>query len=79
MPCRHRKRDHTLCFECYRIGQERQRAMLPFEAPAAPPLQVPLSSAAAAGSLGDRQLAHRRSMLAHQERSAAARIGRRSI
>lgn len=80
--CRHRKarfsyrgtvradRDHTLCFECYRSERERQRSKLPLEAEAAPPLVPP--SAAGSGTLGDRQLAHRRAMLAHQERSTAA-------
>ena len=77
MPCRHRERDQTLCFECYRSERERQRAMLPLEAEAVPPLQVPLPAAAVAGSLGDRQLAHRRTMLAHQERSATAGGGLR--
>ena len=85
MPCPHRKRDQTLCFECYRGQRERQRAMLPLEAPEAleagsgPPSQVPLLAAAVGGSLGDRELAHRRTMLAHQERSAAVPGGRRSI
>ena len=48
-------RDHTLCFECYRAGRERRQATLP------------LSVSAAGSSLGDRQLAHRRAMLAHLE------------
>jgi hypothetical protein len=73
MPCRHQKRDHTLCFECYRSERERQRAMLPLEPEAAPPIQVPLPAAAVAGSLGDRQLEHRRTMLAHQELTARLR------
>ena len=79
MPCRHRERDQTLCFECYRGERERQRAKLPLEAEDTPPLQVPLPAAAVAGSLGDRALAHRRTMLAHQERNAAGQGGRRSI
>ena len=77
MPCRHRKA--ALCFECYRSERERQRARLPLEAEDAPLLQVPLPAAAVAGSLGDRELAHRRTMLAHQERSAAVPSGLRSI
>lgn len=86
--CRHRKarfsyrgsvradRDHTLCFECYRSERERQRAKRRPEAPGSPPLLRPLL-AAPAGLPGDRELAHRRIMLAHQERAAAARGGLR--
>lgn len=67
MSCRHQKA--ALCFECYRREREGRRAMLPLEAEAAPPLRVQLS-APAVGRLGDRELTHRRAMLAHQERSA---------
>lgn len=70
MPCRHRKSDHALCFECYRSERERQRAMLPLEPEAGPPSQAPLPAVAVGGSLGERELAHRRIMLAHQERNA---------
>lgn len=54
-------RDHTLCFECYRSERERQRARRLIEVQAG------------GGSLGDRQVAHRRTMLAHMEQTAAAR------
>ena len=86
--CRHRKarfsyrgsvradRDHTLCFECYRSERERQRAKLPLEAPAALSVRLPLSTTPG-GLLGDRELAHRRTMLAHQERAAVPRGGLR--
>jgi len=82
--CRHRKarfsyrgsvradRDHTLCFECYRSERERQRALLPLEAQAAASLRLPLATTPS-GLLADRELAHRRIMLAHQERAAAVR------
>ena len=48
-------RDHTLCFECYRSERERQRA------------RRLIKAQAVGGSLGDRQMAHRPTMLAHME------------
>src|SRR5688572_8778920 len=70
-------RDHTLCFECYRRERERQRAMRLSEVPAAPPLRATCSTAAVGGSLSDREVAHRRAMLAQMELHAAAHAERR--
>ena len=51
-------RDHTLCFECYRREQERQRATRLAGVPAPRgPLALP--------TLSDRQVVHRQAMLAH--------------
>jgi len=54
-------RDHTLCFECYRSERERQRALRVswLESPMLRPL------AGAAPALSERQIAHRRQMVAH--------------
>lgn len=57
-------RDHTLCFECFRRERERQRAKLLAEAPSAAPLRVPVPSWAQQ-RLSDRQVEHRRVMLAN--------------
>jgi hypothetical protein len=62
--------DHTLCFECYRSERERQRAMRLSEVPAASPLSA-LSTTAPGCSLSDREVAHRRAMLAHMENAVA--------
>ena len=70
-------RDHTLCFECYRSERERQRAMRLSEVMAAPPLRVALSIAAVGGFLSDREVAHRRAMLAQMEQHAVAQAERR--
>jgi hypothetical protein len=66
-------RNHTLCFECYRSERERQRAMRLSQAPAAPVLRVALPTRAVAGSLSDREVAHRRAMLAQMEQNALTR------
>ena len=62
-------RDHTRCFECYRSERERQRARHLAEVPFAAPLRVPQVSASGSGDLGDKQIAHRQTMLAHMERA----------
>ena len=51
-------RDHTLCFECYRREQERQRAtrLAGVSGPRGP-IALP--------TLSDRQVVHRQIMLAH--------------
>jgi hypothetical protein len=54
-------RDHTLCFECYRSERERQRALRVSWAES--PMLRPLVGAAPA--LSERQIAHRRQMVAH--------------
>ena len=54
-------RDHTLCFECYRSERERQRART-FSSVQPPMLRSPFS---VRPPLSDRELAHRRRMLAH--------------
>ena len=51
-------RDHTLCFECYRREQERQRATRLAGVPAP---RGPMASP----TLSDRQVVHRQIMLAH--------------
>ena len=50
-------RDHTLCFECFRVARERQRA-LRLTSSLEPPLE-------ANRALSLAQMAHRRRMLAH--------------
>ena len=69
--------NHTVCFECFRSEQERQRAMRLSEVPAAPPLKVAIAAAARDGALSDREVAHRRAMLAQMEQTALAQAGRR--
>jgi hypothetical protein len=54
-------RDHTLCFECYRSERERQRART--VAWVQSPMLRPLSGAGP--TLSERQIAHRRQMVAH--------------
>jgi hypothetical protein len=53
--------DHTLCFECYRSERDRQRAhrLLAIE-----PLMLG-SAVGARPALSDREIVHRRRMLAH--------------
>ncbi len=55
-------RDHTLCFECYRAERERQRAQRLSETDRPRPVVSPFAGPAI---LGERQIAHRRAMLAH--------------
>ena len=69
-------RDHTLCFECYRSERERQRAKRLAEVPFAAPLRVPHVPLSGGGDLGDKQVAHRQTMLAHMERAAVAEVRR---
>lgn len=63
-------RQHVLCFQCFRAARERMRALelgrLPFEGPDLG-LSARLGPSARSGSLSDRQIAHRRRMLAHLE------------
>jgi len=54
-------RDHTLCFECYRVERDRLRAQRLAEVPAARPLPFPEMARA----LTARQLEHRHRMLVH--------------
>ena len=54
-------RDRTLCFECYRREQQRQRTRRLAGVPA---LRTPMSLPI----LSDRQVAHRQTMLAHMSR-----------
>ena len=60
-------RDHTLCFECFRAERERRRARLFAQADieSQGSIRSPFDTAA---SLADRDIAHRRAMLAHCER-----------
>lgn len=58
-------RDHTLCFECYRSERERRRARMLADPDRARPLASPF---AAAATLTDRNVTHRRAMLAHLRR-----------
>lgn len=67
-------RDHTLCFECYRSERERQRARLLVEASSHTAVR---SAAVMPVSLSDRQVAHRRAMLAHLERAVVGQGTRR--
>jgi hypothetical protein len=55
-------RDHTLCFECYRAARDRRRAQLLAESERPRPVSSPFADAP---TLTDRNLAHRRAMLAH--------------
>jgi hypothetical protein len=52
-------RAHTLCFECHRAARDRRRAGMLAELPPATPLRSPFELA-----LTERQIAHRRAMLA---------------
>ena len=64
-------RDHTLCFECYRRGRERQRATHLAGVPS-PHGQIALPA------LSDRQVVHRQTMLAHmaQQTGSLSRVVR---
>jgi hypothetical protein len=61
-------RDHTLCFECFRAARDRRRAQLLAGVDRARPLAAPFP---AAGTLSDRQIAHRRAMLSCLTRSTS--------
>ena len=54
-------RDHSLCFECYRREQERQRAKRLAVLPASHTLM-------SSPTLSQRQVVHRQAMLAHMAR-----------
>jgi len=54
------RRPSTPCFECYRAERDRRRAQRREEVPAAQLLPLTASR-----SLSERELAHRRRMLAH--------------
>jgi hypothetical protein len=56
-----RCRDHNVCFECYRSERERRRARALAEIEAPRPLRSPF---AVASVLSDREISHRRAMLA---------------
>lgn len=59
-------RNHTLCFACYRSERERQRAQgLAQVDPQVQRSLVPVRSS----PLSEREIAHRRRMMAHLERS----------
>ena len=64
----HQHRGSTLCFECYRSQREGQRARGAFQ-PESPMLR-PLFSVVPA--LSERQIAHRRQMMAHLERDSSS-------
>jgi hypothetical protein len=66
-------RDHTLCFECFRRERERQRAKGLAQGPVQ--AELPLRAVSVAGSLGDRQVAHRQAMLAHLTREGSRIAG----
>lgn len=61
------QRDHTLCFECYRSERERRRGQA-LAAIEPRPLGVPFGGHPA---LSEREIAHRRAMVAHLERQLA--------
>ena len=61
-------RDHSLCFACYRSERERQRAQ--GTSALGSPMLRPLSSVAP--TLSERQIAHRRLMMAHLERDSSS-------
>ena len=58
-------RDHTLCFQCYRREHDHARALRLAECPAEPML----SPFAPDQELSERQVAHRRQMLGHLQRT----------
>jgi len=58
-------RDHTLCFECYRAARDRRRAQMLAENDRS---RSDTSPFAAAPTLTDRNVAHRRAMLTHLQR-----------
>jgi hypothetical protein len=64
----HQHRERTLCFECYRSERERQRAQGAVQAES--PMLRPLFSVVPA--LSERQIAHRRQMMAHLERDSSS-------
>jgi hypothetical protein len=64
-------RDHTLCFECYRSERDRRRAQGLAETEQPRSIPSPFSGA---GPLPERNVAHRRAMLAHFERQQRAAI-----
>ena len=64
-------RDHTLCFECFRAERDRRRARLFAEAEDERPRSIS-SPFSGASSLSDREIAHRRAMLANCERQRIA-------
>ena len=55
-------RDHTLCFECYRSARDRRRAQMLAASDRARSVSSPFADAP---MRSDRNLAHRRAMLAH--------------
>lgn len=60
-------RDHTLCFECYRSERERRRAQA-LAAIETRPLRSPFGRHPAPS---EREIAHRRAIVAHLERQLA--------
>jgi hypothetical protein len=63
--CKH-GHGHTLCFECFRAGSERTKARQDAWAQRA----LPFEGAERARTLSDRDIAHRKRMLAYLERAA---------
>jgi len=57
-------RDHTLCFECYRAQRDRRRAEQLADVWSVAPMRSPFRP-----PLTERQIAHRRAMLAHLQRA----------
>ena len=62
------RRDHVLCFECYRSVRDSRRAELLSALPPPRPLSMPFGA-----TLTQKQVAHRALMLKHLRRSAATR------
>ena len=64
-------RDHTLCFECYRAARDRRRAATLANSDRLSSVTSPFADAP---SLTDRNVAHRRAMLAHLGRQQRVAI-----